>query len=194
MRILGVIPARGGSKRIPRKNLQVVGDWTLVGWAVRHAGDSNLLDEFVVSTDDEEIADEIRLWAKPIMRPPELAQDDTPMAPVLLHAAQATGGNWDAVVTIQPTSPLRTARDIDRTIAVWLATFNPVTWKPAMCAVSINADTRERNGAVYVTETSWLHYGYVWTDSNLAEYAMPAARSLDINTPADLEEARRILG
>ena len=194
MRILGVIPARGGSKRIPRKNLQIVGGRMLIEWACMHAHHSHLLDSWVVSTDDEGIARYIEgIWCRGahtrgphlLRRPPELALDDTPMAPVLLHAAEATGGNWDAVVTIQPTSPLRTARDIDRAIATWL---------DEDCyeyVVSVNADTKQRNGAVYVCR---MGDSVLWDEDHTGHYEMPAARSLDINTPEDLEEARRILG
>jgi CMP-N,N'-diacetyllegionaminic acid synthase len=194
MRILGVIPARGGSKRVPRKNLQVVGGRTLLEHACAHASEAHLLDHWVVSTDmtDEWVAEAIGPGHL-LQRPASLAQDDTPMAPVLLHAAEATGGNWDAIVTIQPTSPLRTARDIDRCIAEYLTTCEKYDDSPES-VVSINESTRARNGAVYVTPMHTLKFdGRVFWDHS-RQYRMPASRSLDINEPADIEEARRILG
>lgn len=195
MRILGVIPARAGSKRIPHKNTQRVGGKSLIQWAVTHAVEAHLLDHWVLSTDIHDLGIWLPVAQHLIHRPEELAQDDTPMAPVLLHAAEATGGNWDAVVTIQPTSPLRTARDIDRCIAMGIDCRNSYEYSGV---VSINEATGKRNGAVYFTPMDALKRGIVFSDRchewDGSAHKMPPERSLDINTPEDLEEARRILG
>lgn len=121
--VLGVIPARGGSKGFPGKNLALLGGRPLVVHSIVAAKRSQLLDEFVVSTDDSMIADVARAAGAsvPWLRPAELAADDTPIWPVILHAAEqwerTTRRGADAVVLLQATSPLRAPEDIDGCIA-----------------------------------------------------------------------------
>jgi CMP-N-acetylneuraminic acid synthetase len=121
--VFGVIPARGGSKGLPGKNLKRLGALSLIGHAVASAREARLLTRFVVSTDSVEIADEARRHGAevPFLRPAELANDHAGMVPVLQHAVRwlesAAGVRPDFVVTLQPTSPFRIGTDIDRTIA-----------------------------------------------------------------------------
>jgi CMP-N,N'-diacetyllegionaminic acid synthase len=112
MLVLGIVPARGGSKGVPRKNLQLIEGHTLVEHVARAARESGVLDRVVLSTDSSEIADAGRQAGLevPFIRPADLAADDTPMAPVLQHALDALArGGWtpDVMVLLQPTSPLR---------------------------------------------------------------------------------------
>ena len=118
----GVIPARGGSKGLPGKNLRRLGALSLIGHAVTSAREAKRLDRFIVSTDSAEIAEEARRHGAevPFLRPPELASDQAGMLGVLQHAVrwlESTGVRPDLVVTLQPTSPFRVGADIDRTIA-----------------------------------------------------------------------------
>jgi CMP-N,N'-diacetyllegionaminic acid synthase len=120
--VFGVIPARGGSKGLPGKNLRVVGKLSLIGHAVASARESARLTRFIVSTDSPALADEARRHGAevPFQRPADLASDEAGMVPVLQHAVrwlEATGARPDLVVTLQPTSPFRTGDDIDRTVA-----------------------------------------------------------------------------
>jgi CMP-N,N'-diacetyllegionaminic acid synthase len=121
--VFGVIPARGGSKGLPGKNLKRLGALSLIGHAVASAREARTLTRFVVSTDSAEIADEARRHGAeaPFLRPAELANDHAGMVPVLQHAVRwlesAAGVRPDFVVTLQPTSPFRTGAEIDRTIA-----------------------------------------------------------------------------
>jgi CMP-N-acetylneuraminic acid synthetase len=120
--VFGVIPARGGSKGLPGKNLRVLGQLSLIGHAVASARESARLTRFIVSTDSPALADEARRHGAevPFQRPAELASDEAGMVPVLQHAVrwlEATGARPDLVVTLQPTSPFRTGDDIDRTVA-----------------------------------------------------------------------------
>jgi len=120
--VFGVIPARGGSKGLPGKNLRVLGKLSLIGHAVASARESARLTRFIVSTDSPALAEEARRHGAevPFQRPAELANDQAGMVPVLQHAVrwlEATGERPDLVVTLQPTSPFRTGDDIDRTIA-----------------------------------------------------------------------------
>ena len=117
--IIGVVPARGGSKGIPRKNLATVNGRTLISFTLDAALGSNELDRVIVSTDDEEIASVARTQGceVPFMRPAELATDDTSMQGVLRHVASQVSA--DAYCLLQPTSPLRTAQHIDEACAMF---------------------------------------------------------------------------
>lgn len=118
MKILGVITARGGSKSIPRKNIKELGGKPLIAWTIEAAKASGVFDRIVLSTDDQEIAEVGKRFGVevPFMRPPELAQDTTPTLPVLQHAVtwlKEREGYWpDAVLILQPTTPLRKAEHI----------------------------------------------------------------------------------
>jgi len=113
MSVLALIPARGGSKGVPRKNLRLVGGRSLVARAVHAALESGVADHVVVSTDDEEIAEEaIRAGAEvPFMRPAELADDQAPMVPVVEHAIREferiKGIKVETLVFLEATEPFR---------------------------------------------------------------------------------------
>jgi len=117
-----VIPARGGSKGLPGKNLRTLGGLSLIGHAVASTRESKRLTRVIVSTDSEEIAAEARRHGAevPFLRPAALASDEAGMVPVLQHAVRwletTERRRPDVIVTIQPTSPFRTGDDIDRTI------------------------------------------------------------------------------
>lgn len=119
--ILGIIPARGGSKGIPNKNICDLAGHPLLYYTIAAAKQSSLLGKFVVTTDDQPIAAVARdLNCDVIMRPPELAQDDTPTLPVILHTIKylnSAGQFFDYVVLLQPTCPLRTTKDIDQSLS-----------------------------------------------------------------------------
>jgi len=123
MNVLGVIPARGGSRGIPNKNLAPLCGRPLLAYTADAAKASTTLTRTIVSTDDERIAACAKsLGLDVLMRPSLLAADDTPMLPVLQHAIEAMragGFNPDIVVLLQPTSPLRRAEHID-TAVDWL--------------------------------------------------------------------------
>lgn len=120
--ILGLIPARGGSRGIPRKNVALVGGRPLLAYTCEAALGSRRLTRVVVSTDDEEIAAVGRACGVevPFLRPADLAQAETPSLPVVLHALRWLREHdaWEAdiVVLLQPTSPLRRARHIDEAL------------------------------------------------------------------------------
>jgi CMP-N,N'-diacetyllegionaminic acid synthase len=120
--VLGIVPARGGSKGIRRKNIRLLDGKPLLAYTAGAAQNSARLSRVLLSTDDPEIAEigkSVGLDA-PFFRPAELALDSTPMIEVVLHAirwAQSQGEHYDAVCLLQPTSPLRSARTIDRCIS-----------------------------------------------------------------------------
>lgn len=123
--ILAVIPARGSSRGIPRKNVKLLCGKPLIAYTIEAALSSKLIDRAVVSTEDEEIAEVSKKYgAEVISRPPELAQDDTPSLPVYQHTIRylekTEGYRPEIIVILQPTSPLRIVEDIDRAIEGFL--------------------------------------------------------------------------
>ena len=126
--VLGLIPARGGSKGVPRKNIRELAGKPLIAYSILSAQQAKRLHRFIVSTDDEEIAAVARHWGAevPFLRPKELAQDDTPDLPVFQHALKWLREQEDYVpdilVHLRPTQPLRTARHIDEVVEKLLET------------------------------------------------------------------------
>lgn len=144
-RILCVVPARGGSKGIVRKNLALVAGQPLITWTVQQALASTAELRVLVSTDDPEIAECARAAGAdvPFLRPPALATDDAPTEPVVLHAIDhevQAGRSPDLVLLLQPTSPVRLPGTIDRAIAefdqrqadsmVGVVAEPPFLWRP----------------------------------------------------------------
>lgn len=118
MKVLGLIPARGGSKGVPRKNIRELCGKPLLQYAAESSLKARRLSRVILSTDDLEIAEVGRRCGLevPFMRPPELSADDTPMLPVVQHAVrwmEDNGASFDAVCLLQPTNPLRRPEDID---------------------------------------------------------------------------------
>jgi CMP-N,N'-diacetyllegionaminic acid synthase len=110
--VLGLVPARGGSKGVPGKNVRVLAGRPLIDYTAQAARESGVLDRVVLSTDSLEIADLGRRCGLdvPFLRPASLAGDDTPMLPVIRHTLDTlSAGGWtaDVIVLLQPTSPLR---------------------------------------------------------------------------------------
>jgi CMP-N,N'-diacetyllegionaminic acid synthase len=124
MKVLGIVTARGGSKGIPGKNLKLLAGKPLLAYTIEAARASGALDRIILSTEDQAIADAGRaMWCDvPFVRPSDLALDDTPHLPVVQHAVkwmdERVGYRPDAVMILQPTSPLRNAADIAGAIAL----------------------------------------------------------------------------
>ncbi len=116
-----MIPARGGSKYVPRKNVRMLCGKPLIAWSIEAADASSLLDSYVVSTEDSEIAEiAINYGAQVMDRPQELATDEADTLPVLLHVLEQIEAT--TVVLLQPTSPIRDTDLIDRCIRKFLET------------------------------------------------------------------------
>jgi CMP-N-acetylneuraminic acid synthetase len=124
MNILAVVPARGGSKSIPRKNLALVGGLSLVGHAAKVVSALPWINRAILSTDDQEIAEEGRRHGLlvPFMRPEELAGDRSTSVDMWRHAWLASedyfGDRFDISILLEPTSPLRRPEDVERTIRI----------------------------------------------------------------------------
>jgi CMP-N-acetylneuraminic acid synthetase len=225
VRLLAIIPARGGSKGVPRKNIRPLNGRPLIAYSIAAAQGAMAVDRTMVSTDDAEIAEIGRgLGAEVRMRPAALAADDTPTRDVLQHVVgelAAEGYKPDAVLTLQPTSPLRTPRHIDGAAALFAADsgadslvscigvphiFHPrsIMWKDAAGYLVPFLDDKHptrrqdkepvfaRNGAaIYITRTDRLK-DYVF-GGKLLPYMMDAESSVDIDTLHDFAVAERLL-
>ena len=177
-KILGVIPARGGSKRVPFKNITMFRGKALVDLAMEHAAESKYIDRFVVSTEDDQIA--LHAKDKLLRRPAFLAEDRVPTEAVMVHALYAIPGH-DFAVLLQPTSPLRTVEDIDRCIEI--AVDHHGAQHITGC-VSYN-EFGKRNGAVFVCHVE--HFLQFMSFDAAHHYEMPNERSLDINYAHDFK-------
>jgi len=120
-KILAIIPARGGSKGLPKKNIRPLLGKPLIGWTIEQAKESKYIDEIFVSTDSQEIADVSGNFGikVPFLRPPELAKDDSATSDAILHVLNElknSGKTYDYVALLEPTSPLRKDEDIDNAL------------------------------------------------------------------------------
>jgi len=121
LRVLGIIPARGGSKGLPGKNIKLLNGIPLIAYTIKEALNSNL-EEFIVSTDSEEIAEVARNYGGkvPFLRPAEIATDNASSLDVVLHALdfmkEHEGKEYDAIMLLQPTTPYRDREDINQAI------------------------------------------------------------------------------
>jgi N-acylneuraminate cytidylyltransferase len=212
---LAIIPARGGSKRIPGKNLALVGGVPLIAHSIRHARQSRRVEATVVSTDDEEIAAVARReGAAVVMRPVALAADEASSESALLHVLDTRRGaghrDPDLVVFLQCTSPIRESTDIDRAIEQ----FERESADSLMSACentrfiwavgadgprSLNYDFRKRkreqeldpqfqeNGSIYVFRPELLRATNNRLGGKIAIYRMNYWSSFQVDAPEDLE-------
>jgi len=225
--ILGVIPARGGSKGIPRKNIKVLKGKPLIAYTIEVAKQSSLISHLIVSTDDKETAEIARAYGAevPFLRPKELARDKTPGLPVIQHAIRfmegKLGTEFDYVVILQPTSPLRTVEDIDKTIQLLIdtgadsavslveteASSHPMKMKkldgsrvlPYSIAEPEGIRRQDlptvykRSGAVYAqTRKLVIDKGMLYGD-HIVGHVVPQERSIDIDDEFDWIRAEYML-
>ena len=213
---LAVIPARGGSKRLPRKNVLDLAGKPLIIWTIEAAKNSKYIDHCVVSSDDQEIADvSQRFGADVLLRPAELATDSASSVDVVLQAIEKEKQNYDYVILLQPTSPLRTAHHIDEAIellfeknadaivSVCESNHSPLWANTLPDDLSMNGFIREEvegkrsqdlpkfyqlNGAIYIIATKKLQETQSFVvGSNGYAYIMKSRDSIDIDTDLDFE-------
>lgn len=120
MKVLVIIPARGGSKGVPKKNIKILGDKPLIAHAIDCAKASNKATRIIVSTDSEEIAEVAKQFgSEVILRPEDLATDTSNVVTAVSHVYQELQEDFEIIVLLQPTSPLRTAADLDNIITMF---------------------------------------------------------------------------
>ena len=225
--ILGVIPARGGSKGLSRKNIKILFGKPLIAWTIEQALASKYLDRLIVSTEDEEIAEVSKKYGAevPFIRPKELAEDNAKGIDVVLHAIDWLKKNdrrkqYDLIILIQPTSPLRKSDDIDK--AIELLFLKKAKAIVSVCEVDhhplwantlpedgcmkdfirqeiMNKNRQELsvfyrlNGAIYLAYCNYLKKYRSFIGEKTFAYIMPRERSIDIDSEVDLNLAEVLI-
>jgi CMP-N,N'-diacetyllegionaminic acid synthase len=218
VRTLGLIPARGGSKGLPGKNIRPLAGKPLLAWTIDAARASGVIDRLVISTDDDGIAAVAREHGceAPFLRPAHLATDESPTIDTVMHALETLGDLFDILVLLQPTSPFRTDADIaacvrrctdegmPACVGIIRATESPFwmfTQAPSGELEPVVArdqlPTRRQllppafliNGAVYAARVDWLRQHRSFFGPGACGWEMPAERSLDIDTLEDFKAA-----
>jgi N-acylneuraminate cytidylyltransferase len=221
MKILCVIPARGGSKGLPGKNIRVVGGKPLIEWTADAAAGSKYIDRSILSSDDQEIIAVGRACGLdvPFIRPARLAGDKVSAQQVALHALEQLPG-YDILVLLQPTSPLRLPLDIDICIEAcvennlksaisvaapekspyWMFTrAKDMRWHPIMGWDYMLKQRQELptvvcpNGAVYVAGAKFLIDNGSFINPDMVCCEMPRERSLDIHNEHDIRVLETIV-
>lgn len=213
---LGIIPARGGSKGLPHKNIRKLGGKPLIAWTIEQALRSKYIDRVIVSTDNPAIAKISKKYGAdvPFMRPAELATDKAKSIDAVFHALFSLSEKYDYVVLLQPTSPLRIADDIDACIKLctgrrinscvsvteseknpyWMYSLNKNGRMRRLIQTEKIIDRRQdlpkvylSNGAIYVAQVDWLLNNKTFVTDETYAYIMPSERSVDIDNDMDFK-------
>jgi len=221
--VLAIVAARGGSKGIPGKNILPVAGRPLIQWSIDAARGSRHVDRLILSSDDAAIIEVARNAGcdVPFVRDAALATDEASSVDVVIDALRRVPG-YDIVVLLQPTSPLRIAADIDGALTrlveggaascvsvreaedhpYWTFRVDPAGRLARFAAPDGGMPQRRQdlpqawclNGAVYVARVDWFMRERTFLSDETVGFPMPADRSLDIDTPADIEQFKKIAG
>ncbi len=219
---MALIPARGGSKGIPRKNIKDLCGKPLIAYSIEAGLNSKYIDSVVVSTDDSEIAEVSKRFGAevPFIRPEELASDTAKTLDVVLHAIkemESKGSTFDTFVLLQPTQPLRTAADLDAAIekymengCISMVSVSPVNDHPILirtieedrlkpllnCSSTCRRQDMPKyyrvNGCIYINEISEIDTNTSFND-NVLPFVMEPSHSVDIDELSDFELAKYYL-
>jgi CMP-N,N'-diacetyllegionaminic acid synthase len=219
-RTLAIIPARGGSKGVPRKNVRMIAGKPLIAWTIEGALAARGVDRVIVSTEDQEIAEVSRTWGAdvPFIRPAELARDDTAGIMPVLQAIEAVPG-YDRLLLLQPTSPLRGPIEIEALLAFAdaghhesVVSVTETHHSPYWCferdaesrllrlfdkEVARRQDQPELvslNGAMYLAGCEPCAQRKALIGPDTRAFLMGEAESVDIDTPFDWMIAEFLLG
>jgi len=216
MKIIAIIPARGGSKGVVKKNIRLLAGRPLIHYTIEAAKHSKHINNIIVSTDDENITEVASVESVAVIkRPAELSSDESPTIEAVLHVinkCKIEGLNPEIVILLQPTSPFRTSSDIDAALDIFLQndcdsvisfveTIHPPYWnmvangpylKPLFDQESLRMRRQDLpktylpNGAIYVASAETLKQTHSFYTPKIKPYIMPAERSLDIDSEFDL--------
>jgi len=221
-KILAIIPARGGSKGIKKKNIINLAGKPLIAWTIEASLNSKYITKTIVSSDDSEILNiSANYKAETIKRPKKLAQDTTPSEPVIKHTLDSLSDElFDYIILLQPTSPLRDTKEIDNAFDLFFK--SDATALISVCKTDnkilkaftkddngyINGISDNRypfmrrqdlpntymsNGAIYIIKVSkFIKINSLYTTKTIA-YEMNDKNSFDIDTHSDLDKIRNYL-
>lgn len=200
--MIGIIPARGGSKGVPRKNIKKIAGKPLIYWSIKAAKESKLLTDFYISTEDKEIAGVAEYYgAKVLFRPQALAQDDTTTIAVLEHIVSEN--ETDAIVVLQPTSPIRTGAMIDESIQKYntgeFDTLATGYYTKIQEYASHNNQRRQDiqgffydDGNIYIIDSNLIKQGR-WSGDKICRHELSEAARYEIDTPLDFQIVESLL-
>ena len=220
-KILAVIPARGGSKGLPDKNILPLFEKPLISWTIEAALKSKYIDRCIVSTDSDAIAVIANRFGAevPYLRPKNLAEDESSTDDVLIHVIKSLKEEFDILILLQPTSPLRTERDIDGALNNFLdkeaealvsvvKKSHPLEWSFRLNNLKLTsfyeeakkkkrrqdyAPSYELNGAIYISYVKgFLSHQSFFRENTLA-YIMPKKKSVDIDDEIDFALAEHLM-
>lgn len=216
VKVLGLISARGGSKGLPGKNIYPVCGLPLIAWTILAARKARLIDRLILSSDDQAIIDVAKYYGceVPFSRPENLATDEATSVDVAVHALETLPEKYDLLVLLQPTSPLRTAEDIDGAVQLLLDTQAPSVVSVAISNKSpywmlqidengsleplLSSEVRPKrrqdapciflpNGAVYVVSSAVFLEQRNFLLPGTRPWIMPERRSIDIDLLEDIQ-------
>lgn len=218
--VLAIIPARGGSKGIPGKNIGNLCGKPLIAWTIQAALESKVIDKVIVSTEDSKIAEVAKEYGAeiPFLRPKRLATDESSGMDPVFHALELIK-DYKWVFLLQPTSPLRTVQDIDNIFKLCTennysssTSVSPVNKHPDWMfelgpknnlvkysnnkLVEIRQDLKslyQLNGALYLAKIDWLKKHKHFVSKDTIAYIMPWERSVDIDNHSDWELAEYLI-
>lgn len=224
--VYALIPARGGSKGILHKNIAPLCGKPLIAYTIEQASESKYLDRVIVSTDDKSITDAAKMYNAevPFLRPSEISTDEASTVSVVLHALNyfkdEEGTLPDVVVLLQPTSPLRTVEDIDKSLemfvrsearsltSVYKSEISPYWFKSINAGgfitdfvpppvVSVRRQDTDNlyllNGAIYIFYPKDVLSSKILLGQETLAYIMPIEKSIDVDTMLDLQFAEFLL-
>jgi CMP-N-acetylneuraminic acid synthetase len=223
MKVLGIIPARGGSKGIPNKNIKILNGKPLICYTIE-AAKGSILTRVIVSTDCEKIAEVSKIsGAEVLIRPANLAQDETPTLPVIQDVLNRLSEEYDAVMVLQPTSPIRNQLHINEAVNLFIKkrtdslvsvvevphNFNPESIYSLNNDLLTNFMTTTnnkifnrhekktyyaRNGpAIIITKTDIIQKNNSFYAETITPYKMSAEHSFDIDDPVDFRITEALL-
>lgn len=221
-KVLAIIPARGGSKGLPDKNILPLGEKSLIGWTIEAALGASFIDRLVLSSDDNKISEVASIFGceVPFVRPKELASDSASTAAVVNHALSSLDEEFDVVVLLQPTSPFRTSKHIDEAIKLmveknakslvsvvkinkspeWMYWLDQKSMGISQILKGSVGNRRQEsrsayslNGALYVIDVGLFREINGFICPGTVAYPMTETESLDIDTLEDFDFAKFIL-
>ena len=203
--ILGIIPARAGSKGIPNKNIYMIDGKPLIDYTIQAAQISRL-DGYCITTDIIELKQVTTRRIQDIfLRPYKLCQDDTPMILVIQYAIEEyehkSGKVVDTIMLLQPTSPLRNYIDTNKAIEAYNKSNSDSLYSGYYMGIKHKDKTYDkhqdkphfqRNGAIFIASRELINQGKLWSD-NVIEFEMPKSRSVDIDDMDDMFIAESLI-
>lgn len=218
--ILAIIPARGGSKGLPGKNIKTLAGKPLIGWTIEEAKKSKYIDRLIVSSDDDEIISVAKNFDVeiPFKRPAELAKDNSSSSEVVIHALKKINNSYDYFILLQPTSPLRKSEHIDEAIELCYNSNStscvaiteiskPLEWMYNLDNSNyllplINNKIQRRqdakkifalNGSIYIVRTNEFIESNKFMTERTVGYLMDKKSSTDIDDITDFNIAEYLL-